>query len=146
MNIHGLLANLENRWVLAPVAAGSAINSVSARINMNSYESAMFIVPIDSSVATGVATLKVKGHTLDQDAGMTDIVNAIASKTSAGANDIANKLLIVEVRNSSYQFIQANLVSAVANIAFGNTIVLLKTKTVPVTPHSTVAASAYVSD
>jgi hypothetical protein len=146
MNIHGLLANLLFQWVNAPVAAASSTDDNSSRIDMVDYESAMFIVPIDDSVATGVATLKVEQNDDDSDTGMTAITDAAVSATCVVTDDLNGKLLIVEVRNPSKRYIQAVITSATANIAFGDTIALLKPRIYPAVQGATVAASAYVSD
>jgi len=146
MNTHGLLNNVEARWVNAPVAAASNTDDNSSRIDMSDYESALFIVPITDSAATGVAALTIEGNTADQDSGMAAITGAVATKTCAVNDDINNTLLMVEVQNPGYEFIQGVLTSSVANIAFGDTVVLLKPKTVPATQGATVSASTAVAD
>jgi hypothetical protein len=146
MNIRELLAGLELRWVKAPVAAASNTDGNSSRIDMIDYESAMFIVPIDDSVATGVATLKVEQSDADSDDDMAAIDGASAAATSAANDDLNGKLLVVEVSHPSSRYIQGVITSATANIAFGDMIVVLKPREVPVTQGATVADSAFVSD
>jgi len=143
---HTMLAALELRWVAATVAAASNIDSNSSRIDMQDYESAMFIAPVTDSVATGVATLKVEGNDADSDVGMAAIDGASVSLTSVANDDINNKLLIVEVRNPATRYIQAVRTSAAANIAFGETVVLLKPREKKAVQGATVGASAFVSD
>jgi len=143
---HTMLAALELRWVAAAVAAASNTDSNSSRIDMQDYESAMFIAPITDSVATGVATLKVEGNDADSDVGMVAIDGASVTLASAANDDINNKLLIVEVRNPATRFIQAVRTSATANIAFGETVVILKPREKKAVQGATIGASVFVSD
>lgn len=143
---HTVLATLEARWVAAAVAAANNTDSNSARIDMQNYESALFISTVTDSVATGVATLKVEENDADSDGGMSAIAGASASLTCAVNDDINDKLLIVEVRNPSKRFIQAVRTSSAANIAFGETVVLLKPREKKAIQGATVGASTFVSD
>ena len=144
--MHSITQNIEIREAGAPVAAGSAIDSNSDRIDTFGYESAVFIVPITDSVDTGVATLTIEGNDLDQDSGMAAIEGAIATVTSAANDDVNGQLLIVEVRNPGYRYLQAVRTSAVANIAFGTVTALLKPQLLPVIDHSSVSDVTYVGD
>jgi len=146
MNGHGLLNNVEIRQVNDPVAAGSTINDNSDRIDMAGYESCMFVTPITDSVDTGVAALTVESNTVDSDTGMVAISGAVATVTSGANDDLNGTLLAVEVHKPSKRYIQGVLTSATANIAFGDTIAILKPHRVPVTQGATVSASSFVSD
>ncbi len=143
---HTLLATLEARWIAAAVAAANNTDSNSSRIDMQDYESALFISTVTDSVATGVATLKVEENDADSDVGMSAIAGASASLTSAANDDINDKLLIVEVRNPSKRYIQAVRTSSAASIAFGETVVLLKPREKKAIQGATVGASTFVSD
>lgn len=143
---HTLLAALEARWVGAAVAAANNTDSNSSRIDMQDYESAMFVTTVTDSVATGVATLKVEENDADSDGGMVAIDGASAALTCVVNDDINNKLLIVEVRNPAKRYIQAVRTSGTANIAFGETIVLLKPREKKAIQGATVGASTFVSD
>lgn len=141
-----ILDNLEVREVGAPVAAGSSIDNNSDRIDMQGFESVVFIVPITDSVDTGVAALTIEGNSADSDSGMAAISGAVATDTSAADDDLNDQLLMVEVRKPAYRYLQAVRTSTTANIAFGNVIAILKPYEGPVTQGSTVLASAGVSD
>lgn len=143
--MHGLSDNLEIVMANAAVAAASDTDDNSTRIDMSEYESAMFIVPITDSVATGVATLTVQGNDADSDTGMAAISGAVATATCAVNDDLNDTVLVVEVRNPSTRYIQATLTSATANIAFGATTAILKPYRRPAVQGATVQASAYVS-
>lgn len=141
-----LLKELDVREVGAPVAAGSSTDSNSDRIDMADAEGVIFICPIEDSVATGVATLKVEQNTEDSDSGMAAISGAAASITCAINDDINGKLLIVDVFRPRERYVQAVRTSSAANIAFGTvTAILYGKRKTPVTPHSTVAAQASVT-
>lgn len=144
--MHGLLNNVEVRYVNDAVAAGSSIDDNSSIIDMADYESAMFVVPITDSAATGVASLTVQQNTSNSDSGMAAISGAVATVTCATNDDVNGTLLIVEVHKPSQRYIQGKLASSVANIAYGATTVYLKPKRRPVTQGATVSDSTYVSD
>jgi len=144
--MHGLIDNLEVRYVNAAVSASSSIDDNSVRIDMDGYESVVFIVTITDSVATGVATLKVEHSDTDADTYMTAVTGAEASLTSAVNDDLNEKVLVVEYRNPAKRYVQAVLTSATANIAYGETIAILKPKRLPAVRGATVGKTAYVSN
>ena len=141
--MESLTKNVEIREVNAPVAAADDTDDNSDRIDMSGYESATFIVPITDSVATGVATMTIEQNTADSDTGMAALSGAVATDTCAVNDDLNNTLLVVEVVKPRERYLQAVLTSATANIAFGNTIVLLhKPRTMPVSEHASVGDMA----
>ncbi len=145
--MHSISQNLELRRIGAAVAAASNTDNNSDRIDMTDYQAARFFVTITDSAATGVATLKVEGNDTDSDSGMTLITSASHAKTCAINDDLNDKVLMVEVRNPSYRYIQGVRTSATANIAFGEIYVELIPRRVPVTQHSSIHTSpAYVQD
>jgi len=106
----------------------------------------MFVCPIEDSVATGVATLKVEQNTADSDSGMAALSGASATVTSATNDDVNGTLLVVDVYRPTERYVQAVRTSATANIAFGTvTAILYGPRELPVTAHATVAASAVVA-
>lgn len=143
--MHGISDNFEVVMANAAVTAGSSIDDNSARIDMSDYESAMFVVTITDSVDTGVAALTIQGNDADSDTGMAAISGAVATATSAANDDLNGKLLVAEVRNPSSRYIQATITSATANIAYGETIAILKPRRRPAVQGATVEAVGYVS-
>lgn len=143
---HGIIANHEVRWVAAPVANASNTDANSTIIDMADYEAVTFIVPIDDSAATGVATLKAESNDANQDSGMAAISGAQAQATCAVNDDINSKVLVVEVQNPGKRYVQAVITSATANIAFGDMIAILRPRQKPATQGATVKASASVAD
>lgn len=144
--MHGQIDNLEYRYVNAAVAAASNTDDNSTIIDMNGYESVTFVVPITDSVATGVATLKIEQNTVNSDVGMTAVSGAAATVTCAVNDDVNGTLLVAEVRKPSQRYVQAVITSATANIAFGDTIAILKPLRVPASQGATVSDTAYVSN
>lgn len=144
--MRGLIDNLEYRYVNAAVAAASNTDDNSTIIDMNGYESVTFVVPITDSVATGVATLKIEQNTVNSDSGMTAVSGAAATVTCAVNDDVNGTLLVAEVRKPSQRYVQAVITSATANIAFGDTIAILKPLRVPASQGATVSDTAYVSN
>lgn len=144
--MHGLLNNAEVRYVNDAITAASNTDDNSSRIDMTDIESALFIVPITDSVATGVATLTIEGNDADSDTGMTAITGAAATATCAVNDDLNGTLLMVEVFRPATKYIQAVVTSATANIAYGATTVVLNPYRKPVTQGATVSDSAFVGD
>lgn len=141
-----LTQNLEVRYVNAAVAAASNTDDNSTIIDMSEYESVTFIVPITDSAATGVATLTIEANTANSDSGMAAVTSAVATATCAINDDINGTVLIVELRRPAKRYVQAVITSATANIAFGDTIAILKPLEAPVTQGATVSDNAYVSN
>lgn len=140
---HSILENVEIRVVGAPVAAALNTDNNSSRIDMQAYESVTFIASITSSVATGVATLKIEENDTDSDSGMAaPALGAISATKTAVGTELADTALVVETYHPGKRYVQAVRTSATANIAFGHVIALLRPRQVPVTAHATVVGSA----
>ncbi len=141
-----LMKDVDIREVLAPISAGSSIDSNSDRIDMAGYEGVIFVVPITDCADTGVATAVIQQNTADSDTGMAAIAGSTATVTSAANDDLNGTLLITEVFRPRERYVQLTLTSAVANIAYGNAIAILYgAGKRPVTAHSTVSARATVT-
>lgn len=140
-----LLKNVEFEEILAPISAGSSIDSDSDIIDMEGYEGVTFITPITDSADTGVATMNIEQNSVDSSSGMAALSGAVATVTSAANDDINGQLLVVDVYRPEERYLRANLTSATANIAYGNTIAIkYGPKKKPITQGSTVAASTQV--
>ena len=141
-----LLKQVSVREVGAPVAAAANTDSNSDRIDMQGYEGVLFVCPLEDSVATGVATLKVEQNTADSDSGMAALTGASAAATSASNDDLNGTLLVVDVYRPTERYVQAVRTSGTANIAFGTlTAILYGARELPVAAHTTVQASAVVA-
>lgn len=141
--MHGLLKNAEVRWVKAAVAAANNTDSNSAIIDTQGYESVLFIVPVTSSVATGIAKIQIEENDANQDAGMAAVANAVAQAVSAGANDIASKVLVAEYFKPRKRYVQAVITSQTANIAFGEMVAVLVPYALPPQASATVLAAGF---
>lgn len=144
--MHLLTQNVEIREVGAPVTAGSSIDNNSDRIDMSEYESVTFLVPIEDSVATGVATATIQGNSADSDTGMAAVDGCVATATCAVNDDLNGTLLVVELRHPMQRYVQLTRTSETANIAYGTVVALLVPRLKPVTNHSTVSGIAAVSN
>lgn len=141
------LKNNKIQEVLAPVAAGSSIDSNSDRLDMTGWDGVIFIVPITDSVDTGVATLTIEQNTSDSDTGMAALSGATATATSAANDDLNDTLLIVDVFRPAERYVQGVVTSATANIAYGTMIAIQYQKVggLPVTQPASVQASTLVA-
>lgn len=144
--MHGQIDNFEYRYVNAAVTAASNTDDNSTIIDMADYESVTFVVPILDSVATGVAALTIEQNTANSDSGMAAVSGAAATATSATNDDLNGTVLVAEVRKPSSRYVQAVISSATANIAFGDTLAILKPKRRPATQGATVSDTAYASN
>lgn len=144
--MHGLSNNIETRVVGAPVTAGSTIDNNSSIIDMQDYESVMFIAAITDSVATGVATLTIQENDANSDSGMAAIDGSAATATCTDNDDLNNLALQSEVYHPEKRYVQATRTSATANIAYGVVIALLVPRSKPVTADATILDSATVAN
>ena len=133
-----LSKNVDTREVLAPVSVGSGIDSNSDRVDTAGYDGIRFIVPIEDSASTGVASLNVQENSVDSDSGMTTVDTATV--TCVVNDDINGTLLIVDIFHPLLRYVQGNVTSSAANIAYGSMICeLYHSKVKPITNHATVS-------
>lgn len=144
--MHGLSSNVEIRVVGAPVTAGSTIDNNSSRIDMQNYESVMFVAAITDSVATGVATLTIQSSDADSDGAMAAIDGTAATVTCAVNDDVNGTALVSEVFHPAKRYVQATRTSATANIAYGDVIAILVPRQKPAVNGATVSDSAVVAN
>ena len=79
----------------------------------------------------------------NSDSGMATISGATATATSAANDDLNNTLLIVDVYKPLKRYIQGNITSATANIAFGEMIAIrYKGRKAPVSQSSTTVSAS----
>lgn len=144
--MHGLSNNVEIRVVGAPVAAGSSIDNNSSIIDMQDYESVMFVASITDSVATGVATLTIQSSDANSDGAMAAVTGTASTVTSATNDDVNGTALISEVYHPAKRYVQATRTSSVANIAYGDVIAILVPRQKPSANGATVSDSASVAN
>lgn len=144
--MHGLLNNVEIRYVNAPVANANNTDDNSSIIDMDGYESVTFITSITDCVSGGVAALTIQSNTANSDSGMAAVTGGAATATSAGNDDLNGTVLVAEIRKPSKRYVQAVITSTTQNIAFGDTIAILTPLRVPATQGATVSDTAIVSD
>lgn len=144
--MHGLLNNVEIRYVNAPVTAANNTDDNSSIIDMDGYESVTFITSITDSVSGGVAALTIQSNTANSDSGMAAVTGGAATATSGSNDDLNGTVLVAEIRKPSNRYVQAVITSTTQNIAFGDTIAILKPLRVPATQGATVSDTAIASD
>ncbi len=105
--------------VLAPQAAANNTDADSSAIDMSGFASALFIAGITDSVKNGKAELRVEASEDKSTWKRLDIEEV--SATSAANDDLNGKVLRIEVKRPLQKYLRANLLSTVANIAFGQT-------------------------
>jgi len=108
------------KWMYGQVAIAAAddTDSDGAALDTSGFDGAVFVVAIEDSVATGVATLTIEQ--CDTSGGTyAALSGAVATATCAVNDDLNTKLLIVDVYRPLERYLHATLTSATANIAYG---------------------------
>ena len=108
------------KWMYgqAAISAASNTDSDGAVLDMQDYDGAVFVVAIEDSVATGVATMTIEQ--CDTSGGTyAALSGAVATATCTVNDDLNTKLLIVDVYRPRERYLHCTLTSATANIAFG---------------------------
>ena len=108
------------KWMYGQVAiaAGSSTDSDGAVLDMEGYDGAVFVVAIEDSVDTGVATMTIEESSASGGT-YAAITGAVATATSAADDDLNTQLLVVDVYRPQERYLHCTLTSATANIAFG---------------------------
>lgn len=120
--------DLGYQHVQAAIAAADDTDTDSAAIDTSGYDGVILITSITDSVDTGVATLTAKQ--CDTSGGTYAALTGAAATATSGANDDLNgQLLIVDVFRPLERYVKANLGSATANIAYGETLAILYNST-----------------
>jgi hypothetical protein len=136
-----LLKGCKVSVIKAPTAAavGTIVSSI---LDMQGWEGVMFLVPLTSSLATGTATLKAFVNTANSTSGMAELTgNAVA--TCVADDDIKDKALLLDVFKPTKRYIEAKLITAVANIAVSHILAIqYGPRTRPTVQPTSVAASA----
>jgi hypothetical protein len=137
-----LTNNINIEYALAAIASANNTDEDTTVFDMSGFDGAVFITPVVTGGATGVATLNVKGHTANAAAGST-ITGATATITDGAT--YAGKNLIVDVYKPLKRYIYGNVTSGTDVITFGATqCIRYKGKMGPLADPSTLADLAAV--
>jgi hypothetical protein len=137
-----LSKNVVPEYAYAAIASANNTDVNTTIFDMSGWDGIMFITPVVTGAAAGVATLNVKAHTANSAAGST-ITGATATVTNG--TTYAGKLLIVDVYKPLKRYVYGNVVSSADVITFGVTIaVKYKGKMGPVPDAATLAAKTTV--
>lgn len=139
------IKNNKLSYGLAAVSLASSTDSNSSILDMSGFEGVVAFVTLTDVVDTGVATLNVQQSDANSDTAMATITGATDTLTSAANDDVNGKVLAVDVYKPLKRYVQANIVSATANIAFGETyLVQYKASKGPITASATVPGATFV--
>lgn len=124
MQSHNILKDVKVLAAGAAIALASNTNSLGNAIDIDGFDGCLFLVPIEDSVATGVATATVEQ--CDTTGGTyAALVGDDVTTTCASNDDINQKFLMIDVFKPREQFLKLRRASATANIAFGTAIAIL---------------------
>lgn len=130
---------------LAAISAASSTDSNSSILDMSGYEGVVAFVTITDSTDTGVCTLNIQQSAANSDTAMTTITGATDTLTSASNDDLNSKVLAVDVYKPTKRYVQANVITATANGAFGEVyLVQYKSSKGPITASATVPGATFV--
>ncbi len=101
--MQALIEHILPKRVGAAVVAGSSIDDDSSEVDMQGYDSVLFLTEIADSVATGVATMHVE-QTDVSGSGYADAVGASAALTCAVNDDLNGLFLAVDVRKPGKRY------------------------------------------
>ena len=145
MDTHSLLHAVKVTRVSADGAgAASSTPTKATIIDMDGFDSVMFVAMMGNVLDTSVITLRAAGATTNSTGAMA-LLTGSATYT-AGATDADDKMLILDVVRPPYRYIEAQLFHVTANGPFDGILAIqYNAGRVPVTQGSTVLAST-VSD
>jgi len=125
------------------VAAGTT-EVLSDVLDMQGYDSVMFIAVLGDVTDTSVLTLTAKGNTASSTSSPTPVAITDGSCTfTAGATDADNKMMIVDVLRPAKRYVFASLTRTTANAVVDSIIAIQYcSRSVDITQGSTVLKSA----
>ena len=142
---HNLLPNVQIDYAAIAIANASSTDANSSIFDMTGFDGILFVVTITDSAITGVATVTVEQSATNADGGMAALSGAVATATSAANDDLNGNNLIVDVYRPLKRYVQLNLVSATANIAYSVTQAFrYKSSGAPLTQDTDTTAQAVV--
>lgn len=142
--MHNLLKGVKISVLKAPTAAANNTAAFGTGVDMQGFEGVMFVCPITDCVNTGVGTLSAHQNSANSSSGAAAISGASAAATSGADDDLNDKALVVDVFKPTDRYVLPKIVSATANIAFGNIIAIqYEAGAKPTTQAASVAASAF---
>lgn len=140
--MQNLLNNVKiTRVKVDGAGSASATPTKADIIDMNGFESVMFIAAMGNVLTTAALALKAAGATTNSSGAMALLTGSAAF--TAGASDADDKLLVLDVVKPPYRYIEAQLFHVTADGPFdGIFAIQYNGSRVPVTQGSTVVASA----
>jgi hypothetical protein len=109
----------------AAVANANNTDVTTVIVDMAGYEGVMCIQPITDSANTGKAELIARQNSANSTVGMAALSGATATKTDAGGDALNSKCLVLDVHQPQERYVDFNIKSSVANVAFGDAIIIL---------------------
>ena len=143
--MHGLNQNIEVRYLGAPIAAASNTNAASTVIDMQGYESVMFVTQIADSTATGTVTLTIEQGAASDGSDAALVTGSTATRTCAVNDDLNNLTLESEVFRPASRYVRARRATGVANGAYGDLYAILVPYRLPAAA-GTAGATGYVAN
>lgn len=141
MNIHNLLNNTKITRISADGAGAASANPTKMTIvDMMGFDSVCFVAMMGNVLTTSVLTLRAAGATSNSSGAMA-LLTGTATFT-AGATDADDNMLILDVVEPPFRYIECQLFHVTANGPFDGVLAIqYNAARVPTTQGSTVIAS-----
>lgn len=124
MDSHNLFASVKVLAAGAAIAAAANTNNLGNAIDLAGFDGVLFVVPIEDSAATGVAT--ISAEQCDTSGGTyAALADDAVTATCVDADDLNQHFLVLDVFKPREQFVKLRRVSATANIAYGTAVAVL---------------------
>lgn len=135
------LTNSIKVTVVSPAATAAQTAIDSSILDMTGYDGVMFVALLGDVTDTSVLTLTAKGNSTNHLTVPAPVTQASATYT-AGISDADSKVLMVDVRDPSLEYMFASLTRTTANAVVGGIIAIqYKAEMQPTTQDATVIAN-----
>ncbi|MRV72557.1 hypothetical protein GJ700_12650 [Duganella sp. FT92W] len=144
--MHTLLQNCKITRVKTDGAgAASATPTKCDIIDMQGYESVMFVAMLGDVLTTSAVSLRVAGADTNSSGAMALLTGSAGG--TAGASDYDDKLLVLDVVKPNQRYLECQIFHVTANAPFDGILAIqYNPRSAPVTQGSTVIASTTISD
>jgi hypothetical protein len=144
--MHSLNQNIEVRYLGAAISAANNTNAASTVIDMQGYETVMFVTTIADSTAGGTLTLSVEQGAASDGSDAVLVTGTAAVATSAANDDLNNRTIESEVFRPSARYVRARRATATQLGAYGELYAILRPYRLPAPAGTAAVAAGYVAN
>lgn len=123
--MHSLNQNVEVRYLGAAISAANNTNAASTVIDMQGYETVLFVTTIADSTAGGSLTLTIEAGAASDGSDAALVAGTTATRTSAVNDDLNNLTLESELFRPASRYVRARRATATQLGAYGELYAIL---------------------